>query len=62
MRNIDGNADLDAAWLKSRMPYASENQIEYFLERVAILMEGGGIPVDIARANALKLIKYSGIK
>lgn len=49
------------AWLKAKMPYASENQAKYFIDKVGELVDGG-LDESIARANALKMMKYAGVK
>ena len=43
----------DLEFLLSRKPDADENEIERYLERVAIMIEDGGINEDRARLMAL---------
>jgi hypothetical protein len=51
------NAEIDAAWLFDELPDATENEIEYFCERVAMLEHMAGNEVDDARKKSLFYLK-----
>ena len=46
-------ADLDAAWLLENMPDATEDDIDYFVERVALLVHMAGNDEEEAREKSL---------
>lgn len=54
-------AEQDELWLKKHCPNATEEQLDFFVERVAILWDGGLSDAE-ARDQALGLLKQrSGI-
>ncbi len=55
MDNVKVNDVNDLLWLKKRLSHVNESQIEFFLERTAIMIDGG-MPPQQARAASLILL------
>ena len=57
MSNVSIDAVNDLLWLKKRLSHVNESQIEFFLEKCAVLWDGGnGMPPQQARAASLILL------
>lgn len=50
-------SELDKEWLLLRMPKATEDDIWFFCEKVATWIIDIGLSQEIARTNALEMLK-----